>query len=401
MAATTSELAALVALAALPGIGPATLQAIGWAGSIDAWAAVSSGRSGRHRALASIGPRGREHEARRALEEAAQSIDPDRFLECHLAHGIVVVAHGQPGYPPRLADDPSPPALVFIDGSLDALDGPVIGIVGTRNATQLGCDTAAGLATDLARCGVSIASGLALGIDGAAHRPLVDGRVQVPPGAPIGRPIAVVAAGLDHRYPRRHAGLHDEVARVGAVISEVPFGVEPTRWRFPARNRIIAALADALLVVESRSAGGSMITVKEALDRGTTVLAVPGHPSAAASAGTLDLICEGAIPVRDAGDVLVAIGRGGADVAAQRSASRSDGHPLPADDDAATRAVLGHLERGPATLDSLLLGTARSLAEVSSVLVRLEAGERIVRSGGWFELRRSAAGARPLRERRR
>ncbi len=115
------------------------------------------------------------------------------------------------------------------------------------------------------------------------------------PGA-IGTAVGVVAAGFDRPYPRRHQVLHQQVAQRGALLAEVPLGGQPLPWRFPARNRIIAALADAVVVVESRSKGGSMLTAAEALKRGTSVMAVPGHPNSAQAAGALDLIFDGAPP---------------------------------------------------------------------------------------------------------
>lgn len=396
-----SELASLVALAALPGIGPATLHRCLEHGPAEVWGAIASGRAALHPALALTVGRPSREGAPDEIERAARSIRPDDLLDRHLAAGIAVHVHGTPGYPERLVADPAPPALLFVDGSLAALDGPTVAVVGTRNATRLGCDTAAELSRDLARCGVSIVSGLALGIDGAAHRPLVDGSLGASSIA-SGRPIAVVAAGLDHRYPRRHAGLHDDVHRIGAVVSEVPFGVGPTRWRFPARNRIIAGLADALLVVESRSAGGSMLTVTEALARDVPVLAVPGHPTAAASAGTIDLICDGAVPVRDAEDVLVAIGLGGALASSGGvAADGSTSGPPPVDhDDAAARSVLELLAAGPQTLEAILGSTGRSLSEVSGALVALERTGRVARSGGWYEQRGVARSATTQTRRR-
>jgi DNA processing protein len=390
------DLAALVALASLPGVGPATLRVCLENDPVDAWHAAREGRAHGHPALGHAvrrGPSGASTDGS-ALVRAAAEVDAAELLARHLDAGISVAVLGGPGYPERLLDDPDPPVLVFAAGSLTALDGPTVAIVGTRNATRLGCDTAASLSLDLARRGIAIVSGLALGIDGAAHRPLVDRRPEEGLGPADGRPVAVVAAGLDHRYPRRHARLHDDVARIGAVVSEVPCGVGPARWRFPARNRIIAGLADALVVVESRSAGGSMLTVGDALARDVPVLAVPGHPSAVASAGALDLLCDGAIPVRDAQDVLVAIGMGGAEASAPTSSAEPEIDPSEA-------AVLAELGRGPRLLGELIGATGMGLSDVSSVLLSLERSGRIERSGGWFELCGAAPAQRSRAERGR
>ncbi|HRW37345.1 MAG: DNA-processing protein DprA [Acidimicrobiales bacterium] len=390
MSTGRQERAALVALAALPAIGPATLLALQERGDAEhAWSLVHRGRGDQHPMIAAAVAGRPGHLGLAEVHAAAAPIDAGAFLDRHRQLGIEVLVRGDAAYPDRLDDDPAPPALLFVDGSLAGLEGRSVAIVGTRNATRLGCDTAASLAEELSSTDIAIVSGLALGIDGAAHRAVVDafdrGRRTAPP-------VAVVAAGLDRRYPRRHARLHQQVAHRGAVISEVPIGVAPTRWRFPARNRIIAGLADALVVVESRSAGGSMLTVGEALARDVPVLAVPGHPTSPASAGTLDLICDGAVPVRDAEDVRVAVGAGGV-APAERGVDRSD-EGDDGVDDARARTVLDALGAGPASLSELVRATGWTLASVSEVVLALELRGRIVRSGSWYEPRaRGANGA--------
>ena len=380
------ELASLVALAWLPGMGPATLlRCLHEVGPSTAWRAASSGRLGDVEALASFAARQRDPTWVQTMVDAARSIDPAAYLDRHRSAAITIVVHGQRGYPDRLLNDEAAPALLFVDGTLDPLDGPVVAIVGTRNATRLGCDTAAALAQDLASCGVAIASGLALGIDGAAHRAIVGESDKFKSGDESGRPVAVVATGLDRAYPRRHALLQRQVASRGAVVSESPFGIGPLRWRFPARNRILAALADAVVVVESRSAGGSMLTVAEALRRDVQVLAVPGHPTSPAAAGTLDLICDGAIPVRDAEDVLVALGLGGKRPVVTESRAESGDRLAPLH-----AFILDALAAGPLTLAQLVEATGRALPEVSTALISLETAGHVTRSGSWFEPRASA-----------
>lgn len=392
MTVERSEVAGLVALASLPAIGPATLaQLHERASAAEAWEACRAGRGDLIPAIAAAAARQPGGRGLAELHAVAARLDAESYLQRHLDLGVEVLVHGEPGYPDRLLEDPAPPVVLFASGRLGGLAQPCVAIVGTRNATRLGCDTAAELAGDLHRCGVTIVSGLALGIDGAAHRAVV-AELEANPGDPTrGRPVAVVAAGLDHRYPRRHAGLHQQVARLGAVLSEVPLGVAPTRWRFPARNRIIAGLADALVVVESRSAGGSMLTVGEALARDRPILAVPGHPTSPAAAGALDLICDGAIPLRDAGDVLVAIGLGGR-AAGTREAPGDD--PDEQVDDPCGRTILELLARGPASLADLVAQAGGSVAAISEALTSLEVRGRVVRTGAWFELRAPAAGGR-------
>lgn len=371
--ADDEELAHLVALASLPELGPSTLAACRLApGAPETWAAVRAGRAAAVPALVALArSRGRAIDADRWATEAG-AVDPSALLAAHRRDGQLVLAHGDPAFPDRLAEDPVPPPLLFARGDLGALRGPAVAIVGTRNATRVGRETAASLAVDLAVRGVAVVSGLALGIDGAAHRALVDAHEDGAP-AGAGRPVGVVAAGLDRPYPRRHLALHGQVAEVGVVLGETPMGGAPLRWRFPARNRIIAALADAVVVVESRSAGGSMLTAAEALTRGIPVLAVPAHPRSPAGAGALDLIAEGAAPVRDVEDVLVAIGEGGS--------RRLDG---PGDPLGSEVAEL--LELGAATLHELVESTGRELGAVAASLTALEVAGTVVRHGPWYEL---------------
>jgi DNA processing protein len=378
------EKACRVALASVPGIGPATISAcLDEGGAAAAWRALLAGRAGAIVALSEAAARRRKREpdALARFRRSAALLDPEAVLARHEAAGQHVLCPGDPAYPARLLEDEVPPPVLFAVGSLAHLDGPTVAIVGTRNATQLGRATAASLATELAHRGVSIVSGLALGIDAAAHEAIA---CESGGGVPIG----VVATGLERAYPRRHQRLHRHIASIGLLVSESPMGSEPTRWRFPARNRIIAGLSDAVVVVESRSAGGSMLTAGEALTRNRPVLAVPGHPSAAASAGTLDLIADGAVPVRDVGDVLVAIGCGGRAPLVDAPTSPI---PMPSISEAAAR-VLGDLDANPRTLGELVLAGGSDLEGVSSALAELEAAGLVVRSGAWFE-RSGAAGA--------
>src|SRR5262249_15322114 len=153
-------------------------------------------------------------------------------------------------------------------GSLAALDRPRVGLVGTRRCTPTGKSVARQLGRELAACGVAVVSGLAIGIDGCAHQGALAARA-----AP---PVGVVGSRLDVVYPKSHRRLWDDVAAAGVLLSEAPLGAPPEPWRFPARNRILAALSDVVVVVESHAAGGSMHTVRAAVDRGIPVMAVPG-----------------------------------------------------------------------------------------------------------------------------
>ena len=394
--------AALVALAGLPGIGPATLLRCQEEGAVQAWEAVVAGRARRSPGLAKAIAATRTN--RRPLTEAqlaaaARPVDPTAVLARQRTEGRQVLVRGTPGYPARLADDPAAPAVLFVQGREEVLQQPTVAVVGTRNCTRAGRDLAHGLGADLHRAGVTVVSGLALGIDGAAHRGVlaamahhrgnVDGEHREGAGAPapglapgpepgVG-PVGVVACGLDIAYPRRHTDLHRAVAGAGLLVSEVPLGLRPTAWRFPARNRIIAGLARAVVVVESRSAGGSMHTVAEALARGVPVLAVPGYPASPAAAGPNDLIYDGATPLRSVHDVLFEIGL--APAAPTGRPGRSVAPPA----DRSERSVLQALHGGPAALEEVVRRTGLTLEVASRALLALEADGRVACASGWYE----------------
>jgi DNA processing protein len=294
--------------------------------------------------------------------------DPLATLAAHRAAGIEVLARDDPHYPERLRSDPEPPAVLFAQGELAALDATRVAIVGTRRCTGAGAGVARELGRELTDAGVAIVSGLALGIDGAAHRGVLEAG-----GAPIG----VVGCGLDVVYPARHRDLWERVRATGVLLGEAPLGVRPAAWRFPARNRIIAGLADVVVVVESHATGGSMHTVREADDRGIQVMAVPGSVRNPASAGTNQLLAEGCAPVRDATDVLVALGL----TTASRAAAR-DERPTP---DATGKAVLAAFAWEPATLEHLAIRTGLALPELALALEGLLAAGWVACAGGWYE----------------
>ena len=372
-AAADDEAACLVALAQIDGVGPICLTGCLDLGAVEAWQALVSGAIDRCEPLA----RRIRPDDRAAASSAARRIDPLAELERCRDAGIRVRVRGRRGYPTRLLDDLEPPAVLFTTGPVPEPSIPTVAIVGTRNATTLGRTFARRLGADLTSAGVCVVAGLALGIDGAAHRGAL--RSEAP------RSVAVIASGLDVVYPRRHAHLHAELASRGLLVSETPAGIRPDAWRFPARNRIIAGLADSVVVVESRVAGGSLHTVDEALARDVPVLAVPGHPSAPASAGTNALIYDGAGLVRDTADVLLAIG-----VTPPPVPRRQDPGPALPDLGPAERAVLDALGSTPSSLAELVAATGRTVGEVSHALARLAAANHVREAQGWYE----AVGAR-------
>lgn len=361
------------ALCELPGVGPARLRQLLDVGTPEqVWSLVCAGEL-------RGGPRV-STERRAEWARVARRIDPLERWQRHLDAGYGVVTYGGGGYPAPLLDDPEPPAVLFIDGDPRPLWLPRVAIVGTRKCTQYGAEVAFELGRDLAANGVCVVSGLARGIDGAAHAGALDARV-----AP---PVAVVANGLDLVYPAANRALWRRVADTGAVLSETPLGVRPEAWRFPARNRIIAGLSDVVVVVESHQEGGSMHTVTEATARAIPVLAVPGPVRSAASQGTNALLADGCGPARDVGDIMVLLGLSAAEAVAP------DVRPPPS---GSARGVLEATCWQAVDLDLLLQRTGASFAELTVDVEQLVADGWMVRRGPWFERVATAqtAGALP------
>ncbi|HLM62789.1 MAG TPA: DNA-processing protein DprA [Acidimicrobiales bacterium] len=356
-------------LAALPGMGPARLMAVlALDDPAAAWARVGSGRGWGERQVREALGGGADRLVER-WQRAARDISPAAMWQRVLDAGVGVATLGSPAYPSALADDVEPPAILFHLGSPEVITGPRVAIVGTRRCTATGTSVALELGRDLSRAGVAVVSGLATGIDAAAHRGALT--------AGAAPPIGVAGSGLDVVYPRGQAALWQAVVDTGVLLSETPLGIRPERWRFPARNRIIAALADLVVVIESHRRGGSLHTVDEADRRGVDVLAVPGSVRNPAAAGTNGLLAEGRAPVTCADDVLMALGLG--------SAGRhppADRRPRPAPDDQALLDVLGWQA---ATLDQLLLRSERDLGAMTMSLHQLIQAGWVVQHGGWYE----------------
>lgn len=360
----SEDLAHAAALTALPRMTPRRLRLLlDDRTPTEAWAIAGGREAPASPALAALlGDRQLAQAWRRAVAEQA----PGSVLERCEALGIRVLLRGQASYPPRLAIDPEAPAVLFARGDPAILEQRRVGVVGTRNATAAGRATAYELGRDLAAAGVVLVSGLARGIDGAVHRGCLAGG---------GRPVAVVASGPDVVYPREHAALWSQVASEGLLLSESPPGTAPEGFRFPLRNRILAALSEVVVVVESRSRGGSLITALAALDRGIPVMAVPGSVRVRSAEGVNDLLADGAAPVRDAGDVLAAL----------QIDHRRCGVPTRPEPGGLDGALLDALADGPRCLSELIGSTGSELAEVARALGRLEAAGWVVATGGWFE----------------
>jgi DNA processing protein len=378
VARTEADRAAGVALASLPAMGPGRLSAVvrRW-GFVGAWRRVAAGDVLGDRAVAaSMGKS--PAQVRDQWVSAARGVDPAAALESHAAAAVDVTVYGSDRYPAALAADIDPPMVLFSRGDLDVMNGQRVALVGTRRATRAGRLTALEMGEALSGAGVRVVSGLALGIDGAAH----EGAMRPGDGAPV---IGVVGTGLDVVYPKRHQRLWEAVADRGVLLSEVPLGGGALPWRFPARNRIIAALAHLVVVIESHARGGALHTVDEALRRDCTVLVVPGSVRSPASAGTNALLHAGMGPARDAADVLTALGFTTPLPSPNHEPDRSPGSHPPTSLDPVDGAVLSALDDTPISLDQLAAATGFSLGELAVSLVRLEHTGSIVRTGSWIE----------------
>jgi DNA processing protein len=314
--------------------------------------------------------------AGRRLEEALRfldAFDADSASERVDDAGCGAVCRHSPAYPPELHDLTDQPAVLFTRGRREALDAlseePVVAVVGTRRASPYGTEVAYALGRGLGAAGVPLVSGLALGIDGTAHRGCLDGG---------GVPVAVLACGPDVVYPRRHRRLHQRVREAGIVLSELPPGTHPFRWSFPARNRIMAGLARMTVVVEAADPSGSLITADFARDLGRAVAAVPGRVTSSVSRGTNGLLKDGAVPVTGTEDVLDELfGVGMRRVPDAAPACREPEEPP-------LRRVLEAAESST-SVDEIVRATGLEAGEARAALGRLEAEGFLIRRdlGGW------------------
>jgi DNA processing protein len=292
--------------------------------------------------------------------------------------GIAVCWPGSPAYPAVLREGPAPAGVLFAAGTGNDLgERRRVAIVGTRRCTPEGADIAYRLGYDLSAAGVCVVSGLALGIDGAAHAGALAAERDGPEGdAGAGGTVGVAASGVDVVYPRQHAGLWREIVRTGAILSETPPGHPAQAWRFPSRNRLIAGLAEMVVVVECHARGGSWHTVDAAIKRGVDVGAVPGSVRSAASVGTNRLLHDGATPVRAAQDVLDALGI-------------FDGRPSPPPVPARPlrtmdEVVLAALGWRPLCLDEVVERSGLPVTAVVVALERLEEQGAVRGEAGWW-----------------
>ena len=280
--------------------------------------------------------------------------------------GAVAVPFFSPLYPARLANLADPAPLLLIRGEPRALAGPGVAVVGSRAASAYGLAVAQRLSAELARAGLVVISGLARGVDAAAHRGALEAG---------GLTVAFQACGPDRVYPSAHRELARRIERQGAVVTEFPPGTRPLRQYFPLRNRLISGLARALVVVEARERSGSLITAAHALDQGIDVLAVPGPVTAPTSVGPNRLIRDGAFVALEAADVVEVIGPGAA--SPSQRVVRTDPHGVEAVGEAGGR-ILRALLHEPATRDELGRRLGRAPEQLALDLLELELAGRVV-----------------------
>jgi DNA processing protein len=296
--------------------------------------------------------------------------------------GARLICHGEPGYPAPLTDLIDAPPVLWALGHPRAAARPMVALVGARNASSLGVRMARRLAEGLGAAGYTVVSGLARGIDTAAHE------AALPTGT-----IAVMPGGVDRIYPEENAKLAAAIARDGLRLSEHPPGTVPQARHFPLRNRLISGLAQAVIVVEAAAKSGSLITARAALDQGREVMAVPGHPFDARASGCNMLIRDGAVLVRGPDDVAEALAAAGAtddrpglalcEPAAPRPAPPAR---APAPGDLAAR-ILGLLGAAPLAEDQLIRDLALPAAAVARALLDLELDGRLARLPGGMVMR--------------
>jgi DNA processing protein len=314
--------------------------------------------------------------AQRGGARGAVQICPreDAVRELALAHklGVALVAWGEPDYPARLQMIDDAPPLLTIRGNAAALARPMVATVGSRNASGAGLKFAQMIARELGEAGFVVVSGLARGIDAAAHK------ASLATGT-----IAVLAGGQDRIYPAEHASLLDAILPAGSALSEMPLGWEPRASDFPRRNRLISGLSLGVVIVEAAKRSGSLITARCALDQGREVFAVPGSPLDPRAEGTNGLIKQGATPVTETADIVSVL----QPIMEQhelfarepeREIMPDDGEPA---DDERTR-IVALLGPAPVQIDDLVRLAKSSPAVVRMVLLELEIAGRIERHGG-------------------
>jgi DNA processing protein len=365
----------MIALAASPEVGyeaACRLSAAAAAGHLPPWRDSAAGGcdgDAPERGGAQLGVAPERLAAARAVagertERAATALERARREDAR------VITRVCPQYPPALLDLELPPPALWVRGALP--EGPAIAVVGPRNADRWALDLARAFAHDLAAAGLVVVSGFARGVDAVAHRAALE--------APGGRTVAVLGCGLGVPYPRQHVALAGPISAAGAMVSEFPCGTPPAAWRFPVRNRVIAALALGTLVVQASRRSGSLITARLALELGREVYAVPGRPGDRRSEGSNLLLRDGAHVALDTGSVLDTLPLAArAALEAESPAPRPGGDAGPEPPGALARRVLDALDASGTEVEDLARRLAVGVDALLAALLELELDGRVRR----------------------
>ena len=345
----------LIQLTAVPGVGPQTCRSLlgkfGSAGrALDASQSALAAVSG-------VGPK-----LARKISQARSEFDAGEELALCRRLGVSVVAQGDEAYPAALDNIPDPPVLLYVRGSIEPRDELAIALVGSRRCTPYGARMAERLATALARTGFTVVSGLARGIDAAAHRGAVSAG---------GRSIAVLANGLSSIYPPEHEDLARALAESGALVSEMPMRQVPLPGLFTQRNRIISGIALGVVVVEATPRSGSLSTARHAMEQNREVFAVPGPADSLSSRGCHRLIRDGARLVETVDDIIEELGPLTHEIRAG-SGEPPVRHPAELALSDLERSLLGQLDDRPSGVDELIVRTGMTPAQVLATLSVLE-----------------------------
>ena len=373
MAATSlpaQDLAATLQLVLVSGVGPRTRRVL--LEHFGSSAAVLAAAPSRLRAVPGVGPK-----LTRAIVQARAEVDVEAILSICREHALGIVTDGDAEYPRLLREIHDPPGALFVRGSWQPGDALAIAIVGTRHASHYGLRQAERLARGLAQAGVTVVSGLARGIDAAAHRGAL---------AAGGRTLAVLASGLLNVYPPEHRELADEIAAHGALLSEAPPHSPPRSGAFPQRNRLISGLSLGVVVVEAAQRSGALISAEHAMEQGRDVFAVPGRVDVRTSRGCHRLLREGAKLVERVEDILDELGplveaapRG--DGSTLRSAAELQLNPQ-------EQSVLNAVSTEPTNIDDVVVRSGLPVQRVLATLSVLEMRRLICRVSGSLVARR-------------
>ncbi|MEN6450864.1 MAG: DNA-processing protein DprA [Thermoguttaceae bacterium] len=363
------ELHDTLRLCLIPGVGPTIRRRL-----LDRFGspkAVLAAAPSELREVQGVGPK-----LTHAIAGADHEIDVDAEIAFCREQGIAILTEADAGYPRSLREIHDPPGVLFVRGEMKPDDALAVGIVGTRHATQYGLRQAERLAAGLVRAGLTVISGLARGIDAAAHRGALTAG---------GRTIAVLASGVLNIYPPEHDKLAEEVAARGAVISEAPPAAEPLAGMFPQRNRLISGLSLGVIVVEAAERSGALITARHAMEQGREVFAVPGNADSRASRGCHRLLRDGAKLVESVDDVLEELGP------LVEAAPRDDGqvihHPAELLLNELEQQVLAAVGTEATSIDQIVVDSGLPVPQVLSTISVLEMRRLIRRLSGTTVIR--------------